>query len=210
MSNDPKTCFVRCTHEPGQAFLYRTGITMSQHQCFLLCFSGICPWANCTTHEQHCPNVFHYLDPCPLYLNTTSWVLLGQNKCEEPNSAFCTALCYVFLHLSRFLQSLPHTLDLTEFSIFSCEFTYFRTCLCMLFMVHIFAHLFFDFSYCALNFEVKGLKGFVKIGSEITFVISNCHLFAKLQSSQPNWIFSQSSEPLLQILAQNPAQAQGL
>ena len=89
--------------------------------------------------------------------------------------------------------------------------------------VHVFSHMsmhalhsshicthFFEFSYCALNFEVKGLKGFVGIGSEITFVTSNCSLFAKSQSSQPNWMFSQSSEPLLQTLAQNPAQAQGL
>ena len=65
-------------------------------------------------------------------------------------------------------------------------------------------HFFSDFFYCALNFEVKGLKGFVRIRSEIAFVISNCILFLKAQSSQPNWIFSKSSEPLLQTLAQNP------
>ena len=60
------------------------------------------------------------------------------------------------------------------------------------------------FSYSGLNFQVKGLKGFVRIGSEIAFVTSNCALFLKDHSSQPNWIFSKSSETLLQTLAQSP------
>ena len=160
------------------------------------------------------PMCFHYLDPCPLYLSTTSCVLWVQNKCCEPNSAFCTTLCYVFLHLNCFLQSLPHTLDLTEFSIvFSYAFTYFHTFPYTFFIFHIFArictHFFTDFLIVLQNFQVKGLKGFVRIGSEIAFVTSNCTLFLNAQINQPSWIFSKSSEPLLQTLAQNPAQAQG-
>ena len=109
---------------------------------FFCAFPEYAPGQIAQHRNNIAPMFFHYLDPCPLYLNTTSWVLWDQNKCWEPNSAFCTALCYVFLHLSRFLQSLPHTLDLTEFSIvFSCAFTYFRTFPYTFFIFHIFARI---------------------------------------------------------------------
>ena len=78
---------------------------------------------------------------------------------------------HVFLHMSMHVLQIPH--------------------ICM----HV-----FEFSYCALNFQVKGLKGFVRIGSEIAFGTSNYALFLKAQSSPPNWNFSKSSGPLLQTL----------
>ena len=120
-----------------------------------------------------------------------------------------------------FLASEPFSSESATYSrpkrifhhVFVCVHVFSHISMHVLHISHICTHLhafFYEFSYCALNFQVKGLKGFVRIGSEIAFVISNCPLFAKSQSSQPHWMFSQSSERLLQTLAQNPAQAQGL